>query len=189
MQILLQFTWEIKKLHFNVHFNEFTFKIWLRHHSIYCYFRTPEGERAVWCVRSAVLARCHSTFPSRPLLTQLGNIYVNDGNRPLTPILRQRQCSLLHDVYWLAWWWLMFNRIEIPGIHSRITLNIQGEQYNMNESNNNQIIMTGDGQLLTSINNHEHQLKKVEMWPSNICIGLNIFVITEQTIEPYLPGY
>ncbi len=30
--------------------------------------------------------------------------------------------------------------------------------------------------------NHECQLKKVEMWLSNICIGLNIFVITEQTI-------
>jgi hypothetical protein len=33
----------------------------------------------------------------------------------------------------------------------------------MNEWNNNQITMTGDGQILASINNHECQLKKVEM--------------------------
>jgi hypothetical protein len=42
--------------------------------------------------------------------------------------------------------------------------------------------MTGNGQLLTSINNHKCQLKKIEMWPSSICIGLNLLVITEQTI-------
>ncbi len=28
--------------------------------------------------------------------------YVYDGNRPLAPILRQRRCSLMYDVYWLA---------------------------------------------------------------------------------------
>ncbi len=42
-----------------------------------------------------------------------------DGNRHLAPMLRQRRCSLLYDVYWLAWWWLMFNRIKIlwaPGV-------------------------------------------------------------------------
>jgi hypothetical protein len=42
--------------------------------------------------------------------------------------------------------------------------------------------MTGNRQLLTSINNHECQLKEVEMLLSNICIGLNILVITEETI-------
>jgi hypothetical protein len=25
--------------------------------------------------------------------------YVNDGNRPLAPVLRQRGCSLMNDVY------------------------------------------------------------------------------------------
>jgi hypothetical protein len=40
----------------------------------------------------------------RPLI-QLENIgfvypfYVYDGNRPLAPILRQRRCSLMYDVY------------------------------------------------------------------------------------------
>ncbi len=68
----------------------------------------------------------HCTFCrdllSRPPLTQLENIgsvyplYAYDSNRPLAPILRQRWCSLLYDVYWLAWWWLMFNGIKIPGI-------------------------------------------------------------------------
>jgi hypothetical protein len=65
-------------------------------------------------------------FLSRPLQTQLENIgsvypfYVYDGNRPLAPMLRQRRWSLMYDVYWLAWWWLMFNGIKIPEIHSRI---------------------------------------------------------------------
>jgi hypothetical protein len=42
---------------------------------------------------------------SRPPLTQTENIgsvnpfYVYDGNRPLAPILRQRRCSLMYDVY------------------------------------------------------------------------------------------
>ncbi len=36
--------------------------------------------------------------------------------------------------------------------------------------------------------NHECQLKKVEMWPSNICIELNIFVIMEQTIANLFAG-
>jgi hypothetical protein len=63
---------------------------------------------------------------SRPPLTQLENIgslypfFVYDGNRPLAPILRKRRCSLMCDVYWLAWWWLMFKGIEIPGLHSRM---------------------------------------------------------------------
>ncbi len=30
--------------------------------------------------------------------------------------------------------------------------------------------------------NHKCHLKEVEMWLSNTCIGLNILVITEQTI-------
>jgi hypothetical protein len=46
---------------------------------------------------------------SRPLLALwLGeywfriSCYVYDCNRPLAPILRQRRCSLIYDVYWLA---------------------------------------------------------------------------------------
>jgi hypothetical protein len=104
--------------------------------------------------------------------------YVYGGNRPLAPILRQRRCSLLYDVYWLAWWWLMFNGIKIPGIQfQNQKMNDEMVQYN-NKLNNNWITITGDGQLRTSTNNHKCQLKKVEMWVSNICIGLNIFVIT-----------
>ncbi len=44
---------------------------------------------------------CCTAFLSRPPLTQLENIgsvyplYVYAGNRPLGPILRQRQCSLM----------------------------------------------------------------------------------------------
>jgi hypothetical protein len=44
----------------------------------------------------------------RRLLTRLEIIgfeypyYVYDGNRPLAPILRQRWCSLMYDVYGLA---------------------------------------------------------------------------------------
>jgi hypothetical protein len=54
-------------------------------------------------------------------------------------------------------------------------------QYN-NKLNYNRITINGDGQLWTSTNNHERLLNKVEMWPSNISVGLNIFVITEQTV-------
>ncbi len=35
--------------------------------------------------------------------------YVYDGIRLLAPILRQKQCSLLYDVYWLA--------LDVDGIH------------------------------------------------------------------------
>ncbi len=54
-----------------------------------------------------------SQFLSRHPLTQLEIIgfvylfYVYDGNKPLAPILRQRQYSLMYDVYWLAWWLLL----------------------------------------------------------------------------------
>jgi hypothetical protein len=56
----------------------------------------------------------HKGDLSRRQLTRLEIIgfiypfYVYDGNRPLTPILRQRQCSLMYDVYWLAWWMLLW---------------------------------------------------------------------------------
>ncbi len=48
---------------------------------------------------------CQSSRVSRPPLTQLENIgsaypfYVSDGNRPLAPLLRQKWCSLMYDVY------------------------------------------------------------------------------------------
>ncbi len=34
--------------------------------------------------------------------------YDYDGNRPLALILRQRRCSLMYDVYWLACWLLLW---------------------------------------------------------------------------------
>ncbi len=58
--------------------------------------------------------------------------YAYEGNRPLAPVLRQRQCSLLYNVYWLARWWcstgtgyfccMTGNGIKIPGIQSRIRI-------------------------------------------------------------------
>jgi hypothetical protein len=47
---------------------------------------------------------------TNPVLENIGSIYpfyVYDGNRQLTPILRQRPCSLMYDIYWLAWWWCL----------------------------------------------------------------------------------
>jgi hypothetical protein len=72
----------------------------------------------------------HCLALREPGLENIGSgyaFYVYGGNRPLAPILRQRQCSLLYDVYWLAWWWLMFNRIEIPGIQFQ---NQENERWN-----------------------------------------------------------
>ncbi len=66
----------------------------------------------------------------------------------------------------------MFNGIEKPGIQfQNQEMNDETVQYN-NKLNNSRVIITGDGQLWTSTNNHECQLKKVEIWLSNICIGL-----------------
>ncbi len=53
--------------------------------------------------------------------------YVYDRNRPLTPILGQRQCSLMYDVYRLAQMMMVllvqwYSRIKIPGIQSRIRI-------------------------------------------------------------------
>jgi hypothetical protein len=58
------------------------------------------------------------------LLNRLGEyrflitIYFYDCNRPLAPILRQRRCCLMYNVYWLAQ--MMYNGIKIPGIQSRV---------------------------------------------------------------------
>ncbi len=64
-----------------------------------------------------------TVLPSASLiLDNIGFIYpfyVYDCNRPLAPILRQRWCSLMYDVYWLA---LDDDEIEIPGIQSRIRI-------------------------------------------------------------------
>jgi hypothetical protein len=64
-------------------------------------------------------------FMSRPLLAvRLGeywfciSLYVYDRIRPLVPILRQRQCSLMYDVY--RSWWFLYNGIKILGIRSEI---------------------------------------------------------------------
>ncbi len=57
--------------------------------------------------------------PSANPVGEYGSVYpfyVYDVNRPLAPILRQRRCSWLYDVYWPAWWWWMFNGIKITGI-------------------------------------------------------------------------
>jgi hypothetical protein len=47
-----------------------------------------------------------SVLPSANLVLEIicfaYPFYVNDCNRPLAPILRQRRCSLIYDVYRLA---------------------------------------------------------------------------------------
>ncbi len=119
--------------------------------------------------------------------------YVYDGNRPLASILRQRQCSLMYDVYWLAWWLLLWGTKYLEYIPEEELNILQGEQWNEqwkqstewksnNEVNNNQITITGNRQLLTSTNKTQVSFKEVEMWPSSTCIGLNILAITEQAI-------
>jgi hypothetical protein len=44
-----------------------------------------------------------TVLPSaNPVLENIGSVYpfyVYDGNRPLAPILRQKLCSLLYDVF------------------------------------------------------------------------------------------
>ncbi len=52
----------------------------------------------------------------RILVLYIPSMYMMVLRMPLASILRQRRCSLLYDVYWLAWCWLMFNGIKIPGI-------------------------------------------------------------------------
>jgi hypothetical protein len=93
--------------------------------------------------------------------------------------------------------------IKIPGIHSRIrteyligwTWNEQwnwieqiiasNKALNWNRSVNQIIIkqfLTGNEHINKHWINHKCHLKEVEMWLSNTCMELNIFVIMEQTI-------
>jgi hypothetical protein len=76
-----------------------------------------------------------SSLLSRRLLTQLEIIgpvyplYVYDCIRPLAPILRQRWCSLMYDVNWLARWQLFLRG-------SKYLEHIPGTEYFRNEMNN-----------------------------------------------------
>ncbi len=88
-----------------------------------------------------------STVPvlpsANPVLENISSVYpfyVYDGNRPLAPILRQRRCSLLYDVYWIAWWWCLTGSKYLeynPGSELNIYwLNMKTEQWNRIEQKN-----------------------------------------------------
>jgi hypothetical protein len=115
-----------------------------------------------------------------------------DGNRPHAPIPRQRQCSLKYDVYWLAWWLLLWGSKYLEYIPESELWN-QIKQSTEWESNDKSNVIeqyrTGNRQLLISINKSRVSFKEVEMWPSNTCIALNIFVIMEQTITTLFARY
>jgi hypothetical protein len=51
--------------------------------------------------RDGLEGQIRSVLPSANLVWEnIGSVYpFYDGNRPLAPILRQRRCSLLYDVY------------------------------------------------------------------------------------------
>ncbi len=97
--------------------------------------------------------------------------FVYDGNRPLTPVLRQRRCSLMYDVYWLTWWLLLWGSKYLEYIPESELNILQSEQWNEQwkqsteyklnyELSNNWIKITGNRQLLTNTNKSRESFKR-----------------------------